>query len=366
MPACSEGDAGGASAGAGFTLVEVLVVFAIWPSRAAPRTVLLAPDGALAGLPLAVLPGEAEGSFLVERYTFGYPTSGIDLVRAARSPRPSGRGLLVDGRDDYDSAAAEGAPAAKDAPGAKDAPAAGPEGPAREAPSGGTLVVSRTAPRPGAGGRLAVPAHAATGGEAKAVLERFRARFPDEPTVALEGGGATEAAWKRAAPGRRYLHLATHGFFATGEVRSALEGGRGSARIVVGALGGGAPAGRPDGAPVVGWNPMLLSGVILAGANAGRSGEGEDGILTAEEVSGLPLDGVDLAVLSACETGLGEVRRGEGVMGLARGFALAGARTLVLSLWKVPDRETQELMARFYGELWVERPPSRIEALRRA
>ena len=103
--------------------------------------------------------------------------------------------------------------------------------------------------------------------------------------------------------------------------------------------------------------PTTQWGVVLAGANSGESGPGEDGILTALEISGLPLDGVELVVLSACDTGLGAVRDGEGVLGLARGFTLAGAPNLVLSLWQVPDQPTAALMARFYEELWQENAP---------
>jgi CHAT domain-containing protein len=130
------------------------------------------------------------------------------------------------------------------------------------------------------------------------------------------------------------LHVATHGFFVASD------------------------ADDPDGDPNAGAlsNPMLRSGLALAGANwRAKSfipppGTG-DGLLTAEEVTGLDLQRTELVVMSACETGLGAVHAGEGVFGLRRAFVLAGARTLVLSLWRVPDRETCELMVDYYAGL---------------
>jgi CHAT domain-containing protein len=91
----------------------------------------------------------------------------------------------------------------------------------------------------------------------------------------------------------------------------------------------------------------------------------DDGILTALEVAELDLSGVELATLSACETGLGESAGGEGLLGLQRAFQVAGARSVVASLWKVPDGPTQALMERFYKNLWQEGMP-RLEALREA
>jgi CHAT domain-containing protein len=103
-------------------------------------------------------------------------------------------------------------------------------------------------------------------------------------------------------------------------------------------------------------SPLLRSGLALAGAQTwldggALPGEAEDGLLTAEDVAGMDLLDTQLVVLSACDTGLGEVRTGEGVLGLRRAFAVAGARALVVSLWKVPDGQTQELMVDFYARV---------------
>jgi CHAT domain-containing protein len=116
-------------------------------------------------------------------------------------------------------------------------------------------------------------------------------------------------------------------------------------------------------------NPLLHSGLALAGANWKNKGftpppEAEDGLLTAEDVSGLDLLATELVVLSACETGVGEIHVGEGVFGLRRAFVLAGAKTLVMSLWKVPDEQTRELMEDFYRRIL--RGEGRAEALRQA
>jgi CHAT domain-containing protein len=134
------------------------------------------------------------------------------------------------------------------------------------------------------------------------------------------------------------LHLATHGFFLDGRCASATT----------------LPAPGVDMARTTGENPLLLSGLALAGANRRaqtQSGE-EDGILTAEEIASLDLRGVEWAVLSACDTGLGEIAAGEGVLGLRRGFQVAGARTLIMSLWSVDDRTASRWMQALYEERW--------------
>jgi CHAT domain-containing protein len=132
------------------------------------------------------------------------------------------------------------------------------------------------------------------------------------------GTSATEAQVK-AVRSPSILHIATHGFF--GQVSEAEI------------------------------NPLLQSGLVLAGVQERRSGTGEDGVLSALEVAGLDLHGTQLVVLSACDTGLGELAASEGIYGLRRALTLAGARSQVLSLWSVEDQATQELMLDYYAHL---------------
>ncbi len=114
----------------------------------------------------------------------------------------------------------------------------------------------------------------------------------------------------------------------------------------------------------------MRSGLILAGGNhAWKTGKPlrpnmEDGVLTAYEISQMDLSNTKLVVLSACETGLGDIRRNEGVYGLQRAFKIAGANYLIMSLWKVPDQETKDFMLAFYQH-WLEEEMSIPEAFRK-
>ena len=136
-------------------------------------------------------------------------------------------------------------------------------------------------------------------------------------TTKALGAGASESVVKHVdSPG--LLHLATHGFFIQ-------EGN--------------------------GIDPMLRSGLVFSGVKNQQASNNEDGVLTAYEACGLDLDNTRLVVLSACETGTGELMNGEGVYGLQRAFMIAGADNLIMSLWKVDDTATQKLMGHFYTAL---------------
>jgi CHAT domain-containing protein len=156
-----------------------------------------------------------------------------------------------------------------------------------------------------------------------------------------------------ALPTARYAHLATHGFFADASFRSAFhidptlfQRTQRGERIGAGAL-----------------SPMVMTGLVFAGAN--KPGTPGRGVATGETLVDLNLSGLELAVLSACETGLGDVADGEGTFGLQRAFHLAGTRDVVASLWKVSDRATAALMALLYQNLWQKDLPP-VEALRQA
>ncbi len=184
----------------------------------------------------------------------------------------------------------------------------------------------------------ALSASAREAGDVTALWQRpgGMPRGAESNAVELTGAAASESAFKQQAAGKRVLHLATHGFFLGGKCASALEASE-----------------KPRGEAQASWtgeNPLLLSGLALAGANYRQAAgpDEEDGILTAEEIAALDLSGVEWAVLSACDTGVGEVKAGEGVLGLRRAFQVAGARTLIMSLWPVEDQVARDWMGQLY------------------
>jgi CHAT domain-containing protein/tetratricopeptide (TPR) repeat protein len=305
-------------------------------------SVLISPDGPIGLVPLGALPGKEPGHYLIEERSIAIVPVPRMLGTAQSAVAPGDR---------HPGGATEPAPKLL---------LAGEINYGGDAGAGGELVARRSAATPSRSGLLAdfTPLRE-TRLEVLAIRDSFEERFPDTPRAqVLRGDKATEEAIRQLAPKSRYLHLATHGYFAPPELRSALAPADSNVkRPGIDAL---------SGAGVAGWHPGLLSGIALAGANVRPTPVGhDDGILTALEVAELDLSSVELAVLSACETGLGEVAGGEGLLGLQRAFQVAGAHSVIASLWKVGDEPTRALMARFYENLWRKgHPPA--QALREA
>lgn len=172
-----------------------------------------------------------------------------------------------------------------------------------------------------------------TGREATEIAALWRQQSQGEALVLL-GSEAGTARFAALAHGRRVLHVATHGFY----------------------LDDACDEPRADGAVAKRQNPMLLAGLAFAGANHRQSESGEDdGILTAEEISRLDLGAVEWAVLSACDTGRGRIHDGEGVLGLRHAFEIAGARSVLTSLWQVDDVHARRWMRALYQARLVDK-----------
>jgi CHAT domain-containing protein len=170
-------------------------------------------------------------------------------------------------------------------------------------------------------------------GAAREAEDVRRALNSQEVHVFIGGDASEEQLKKLSSP--RILHIATHGFFLPDQKSSRSQGDTSTA--------GAFPTNLED--------PLVRSGLALAGANQRQSGANDDGILTALELAQLDLHATELAVLSACDSGLGQVQNGEGVFGLRRSLALAGAQSQVTTLWKVSDDATRQLMKEFYQRL---------------
>lgn len=277
------------------------------PALGGTTEVLLAPDGALNVIPFSALV-DAKGEFLIKTYTFTYLTSGRDLMRLAVRTKAQGGGVMF-------------ADPAFDA--------------TQKAPKADTQTRGR---RSSDLASLLWPPLPGTGKEADEVEKKMKLKVYRKEQ-------ATETTLK-SVHGPRVLHLATHGFFLPDEPPPPPKEG-GDARAAV----------PTQGPPPVQENPLLRSGLALAGANKLESGA-DDGILTAMEATGLDLWGTKLVVLSACETGVGKVTNGDGVYGLRRALVIAGAESLVMSLWQVDDEATKELMVGYYGRLGANKPRS--------
>lgn len=191
--------------------------------------------------------------------------------------------------------------------------------------------------------------------EIESISLSFQNRFAGRRPLILEGDWASVEAFRELATDQQFLHLATHGFFE--EALPEPEDTE-SERFFQGDL--------VDGTLRRGSHPGVQSGLVFAGANQAIDPLTEaPRVLTALDVAELNLQRLELAVLSACETGLGRTAGGEGLLGLQRSFQSAGAKTTITSLWKVDDATTQKLMTEFYANLW-EKGMGKLEALRAA
>ncbi|HQR37944.1 MAG TPA: CHAT domain-containing protein [Blastocatellia bacterium] len=277
--------------------------------------IVVAPDGALNVVPFAALVDD-KGEYLVTRFELVIVTSGRDLLRFGQRSSALGAPVLVADPAFGDAVAAAAT---------------------RDGGTGGSLL-----------GEAVFDQLPGTADEARRI-ERI---MPDASVFTRDR--ATETAIKDVhSPS--VLHVATHGFFLR-DVGPAANDSRGLVHVAAtGAM-------LDDDSAATFANPLLRSGLALAGANQ-RTGATNDGILTALETAGLDLWGTELVVLSACDTGVGEVRNGDGVYGLRRALVLAGSESQVMSLWPVSDAATRDLMVRFYRELFKGR--GRAEALRR-
>ena len=291
-----------------------------------PREIFISPDGNLNLIPFEILV-DPQGRYLIEDYLFNYLNSGRDILARAVTPTRTGPAVVL-GDPDFDLAVKIPVPASPGRENARD------------------LKGMMFTPLPG------------TREEVLAITSLLG----PEQSILLTGDLAREEYLFARKDAPRLVHLATHGFFLS-NLQLAGPAQEGSSRRDLVYV---PPSGQPRAA--VSYNPLCRSGLALAGANRILRMEAPEfttGLLTAEKVLGLKLAGTELVVLSACQTGLGEIHNGEGVYGLRRTFIQAGAQSLVMSLWSVPDLETKELMVAFYENL-MSGKFSRGQALRQA
>jgi CHAT domain-containing protein len=286
----------------------------IEPALTGVKRVYVAPHGVLNQLPIGLL-ADSGGKMVFEKYQLRYVNTTRDLLRPQHAG--TGNAAVLFGNPKFDLATA--------------------------APAAATDSVQASVDLTGA----PLPSLPNTQVEV-AAIDKLLCASGWQPTTYFNDRATKSAITKIRAP--RVLHIATHGFFLANQ--SAPDS---SGRVV-----------RLSSATE---DPMLRSGLFFAGANRVRSGAHlapgtDDGVLTAYEASQLDLQGTELVVLSACETGLGEQSNSEGVFGLRRALEEAGTGAIMMSMWSVPDQETQELMSLFYAK-WLgglDKP----EALRQA
>jgi CHAT domain-containing protein len=267
----------------------------VWDPLAAElakaKLVLVVPDGMLNVIPFAALP-DGQGYLVEHGPVIHTLSSERDLLTPGGREKKSG--LLAIGSPAFDTADAGGL-----------------------SPSGGSLQIDTTRSSPLSCDEFqkvqfhALPGTAAEIDDVNAAWLRWN---PPEPSKLITGAKATRESFLREASQHRVVHVATHAF------------------LLSQACGDG--------------NPLLHSGLVFAGANSDR----DSSLVTAEQIASLNLSGLDWAVLSACNTGNGELHDGEGVLGLQRAFRVAGARSVIMTLWPVDDDVTRRYMHELYTQ----------------
>jgi CHAT domain-containing protein len=285
------------------------------------KQIFLSPDGSLNLIPFEVLQDD-QGRYLIETHTFHYVSAGRDIAGYGMVKEKGQKAILM-GDPDFDLT------------------------------TGKISQDKQTLSRSMRG--ISFSRLAGT----KKEVEAIAAILGSVAILTYTGKAATESVLMQSKS-PRILHLATHGFFLSDQDWSSMMDEKSRGIRILG----------KDKAitkkPARIENPFLRAGLALAGANNSLAQDGAtEGILTAEKILGLNLRGTDMVVLSACETGMGDVKNGEGVYGLRRAFTQAGAKSLVMSMWEVPDVETKELMVNFYKNLQSGKM-NRAEALRQA
>lgn len=275
---------------------------------------VLSPDAALTALPFGALPGSDPQKFLIEEKAL-MVVPAARLLAQSQNATASDPSLLVFGQVDYGARPGENVRNVLD-----------------KAISGGMTQL--------------IHDHIECG----AVLDNFKQNFPNQTPSYVIKADATEANFRQQANQYRWVHISTHGFFLESfSLHGVLD------RNLPTLPGMPAPAKIEGSTYGIGTldHPGLQCGMGLAGANViNRPGE-DDGILSALEVSTMDLSHVDGIVLSACQTALGSIRYGEGVLGLQRAFHQAGAHSVVATLWSVPVGETIDLLNAYYQARWT-------------
>ncbi len=303
------------------------------------RNIYISPDGNLNLVPFEVLQGP-DGKFLIENYTFNYMAAGRDIVGFGGIKAKGGKALLM-GDPDFDFGVEE-----------KDVSLR--ELALRSVEN--TVRHTRSLDMRGY--------HFSRLPGTREEVSTIHKLLGDNNSEVYTGKEALEEVLKQKGT-PTILHLATHGFFLDDSELQDFFDDKFDRGIAV-QLGKISQKTRVERIKIE--NPLLRSGIALAGANntlKGNNIEKSGGIVTAEKILGLRLRGTDMVVLSACDTGVGEVKAGEGVFGLRRAFIQAGAKSLVMSMWSVPDRETKELMIEFYKNIQPGKM-NRCQALRQA